>query len=129
MESEQSMNHDKNEAPLEAIPQALRRTVHELFIHLFLCFQPGLFFPEPILEIKSTLSYYKPCLMRDEVEHCYGTEAGDLLSKDGQLPIQGASRSLLQQSLLFWCRLPAHTPSTQTRQKLVFKVGLPFSRS
>lgn len=37
MESEQGMNHGKNEASLEAVPQAIRRTVHELFIHLFLC--------------------------------------------------------------------------------------------
>lgn len=60
MESKQGMNHDTNEASLETVPQAIRRTVHELFIHLFLCCQPGLFFPEPIFEIKNILGYYKP---------------------------------------------------------------------
>lgn len=34
----ESKNRDKHEASLEAIPQAIRTTVHELFIHLILCY-------------------------------------------------------------------------------------------
>lgn len=32
MESKQGMNHGRNEASLEAIPKAIKRTVHELLM-------------------------------------------------------------------------------------------------
>lgn len=33
MESKQGMNHGRNEASLEAIPKAIKRTVHELLMY------------------------------------------------------------------------------------------------
>lgn len=45
MESKKGMNHDRNEASLEAIPKAIKRTVHELLIYFCAasqtCFSQG----------------------------------------------------------------------------------------